>query len=287
MMGEIKRKSLLYKSKVEYGSWTINHVVGCMHGCRFPCYAFTMSKRFGRVKCYEDWIKPKIVANALEILEKEIPRCKDKLDFVHLSFMTDPFMYDSQTEVLVPEIKDLTLKIVERLNRENIRVTVLTKGFYPDEILSDGFLDSNEYGITLVSLSDTFRQKFEPFSAPYEKRISSLEKLHDSGLDTWVSIEPYPTPNLDETAESNIENLLNRIQFVDKIIFGKMNYNIESSRFPDNEDFYTRIANKVVDFCEENEIKYHIKSGTTCGGNETENIFKEKKDQSRMTQMDE
>ena len=153
MIGETKRKSLLYKSRVEYGSWTINHVVGCMHGCKFPCYAFIMSKRFGRVKCYEDWIKPKIVANALEILEKEIPRCKGKLDFVHLSFMTDPFMYDSQTDDLIPEIKDLTLKIVERLNRENIRVTVLTKGFYPDEILSEDFLENNEYGITLEILS--------------------------------------------------------------------------------------------------------------------------------------
>ncbi len=273
MIGETKRKSLLYKSRVEYGNWTINHVVGCMHGCKFPCYAFIMSKRFGRVKCYEDWVKPKIVANALEILEKEIPRCKGKIDFVHLSFMTDPFMYDSQTGNLIPEIKDLTLKIVERLNGENIRVTVLTKGFYPDEILSESFLRNNEYGITLVSLSDTFRQQFEPFSAPYEKRVSSLEKLHDSGLDTWVSIEPYPTPNLDETAGSNIENLLNRIQFVDKIIFGRMNYNIESSRFSGNEDFYTRIVSKVADFCATNGIKYHIKAGTPYGGDKTENIF--------------
>jgi len=277
MTGKTKRKSLLYKSRVEYGSWTINHVVGCMHGCKFPCYAFIMSKRFGRVKCYEDWIKPKIVTNALEILEKEIPRCKGKIDFVHLSFMTDPFMYDSQTEDLIPEIKDLTLKIVERLNRENIRVTVLTKGIYPDEILNGSFLGSNEYGITLVSLNDTFRQQFEPFSASYEKRISSLKKLHNSGLSTWVSIEPYPTPNLDETAESNIENLLDRIQFADKIIFGKMNYNIKSSRFSGNEDFYMRIVNKVVDFCEANKIKYHIKSGTPYGGAKTENIFKERR----------
>ncbi|MHA2376702.1 MAG: hypothetical protein ACXAB9_11085 [Candidatus Thorarchaeota archaeon] len=178
MIGETKRKSLLYKTKVEYGNWTINHVVGCMHGCKFPCYAYMMSKRFGRVKCYEDWVKPKIVANALEILEKEIPRCKGKIDFVHLSFMTDPFMYDSRTANLIPEIKDLTLKIVERLNRENIRVTVLTKGFYPDEILSESFLKNNEYGITLVSLSDTFRQQFEPFSAPYLKNFMIPDLIH-------------------------------------------------------------------------------------------------------------
>ena len=32
----ITRKSLLYKTGVEYGNWTINHVEGCMHGCKFP-----------------------------------------------------------------------------------------------------------------------------------------------------------------------------------------------------------------------------------------------------------
>jgi len=29
----------------------------------------------------------------------------------------------------------MTLKIIEKLNKEGIRVTTLTKGFYPDEIL--------------------------------------------------------------------------------------------------------------------------------------------------------
>jgi hypothetical protein len=43
----IQRKSLLYKTGVEYGDYTINHVQGCSHGCKYPCYAFLMSKRFG------------------------------------------------------------------------------------------------------------------------------------------------------------------------------------------------------------------------------------------------
>jgi len=276
MIGEIKRKSLLYRTEVEYGSWTINHVVGCMHGCKFPCYAFLMSKRFGRTESYEDWRKPKIVVNALELLEKEIPRYRSQIDFVHLSFMTDPFMYDSRTGNLIPEIEVLTLKIVERLNQAGIRVTILTKGFYPDEILDGRFLKDNEYGMTLVSLNDEFRQQFEPFSAPYEKRVNSLKRLHNSGLNTWVSIEPYPTPNLDKTAGSGIENLLDSIQFVDKIIFGRLNYNIKASKFPGNRDFYMRIVGRVVNFCEANGIKYHIKAGTPYTGENTENIFGKK-----------
>ena len=138
----------------------INHIVGCKHGCRFPCYAMMMARKFGWVKDYEDWRKPRMVENALELLEKEIPKYKGRIDFVHLCFMSDPFMYDFNKKKLIPEIKELTLKIIERLNKENIKVTTLTKGLYPDEILDmKKFLKSNEYGITLVSLDEKFKDQ--------------------------------------------------------------------------------------------------------------------------------
>ena len=71
-MKKIKRKSLLYKSGVEYADFCLNHVEGCSHGCTFPCYAFNMAKRFGKVKDYSEWIKPKLVENALELLDREM-----------------------------------------------------------------------------------------------------------------------------------------------------------------------------------------------------------------------
>ena len=64
-MLKIERKTLLYKTGVEYGDYTINHVLGCSHGCMYPCYAFLMNKKFGKVKDYKDWITPKIVSNAV------------------------------------------------------------------------------------------------------------------------------------------------------------------------------------------------------------------------------
>jgi three-Cys-motif partner protein len=96
----IRRKSLLYKTKVEYGDWTINHIIGCRHGCRFPCYAMMMAKKFGWVKDYEDWRKPRIAVNAIELLEREIPKYEDEIKhFVHLCFMSDPFMYDFDKKI--------------------------------------------------------------------------------------------------------------------------------------------------------------------------------------------
>lgn len=281
------RKSLLYKTKVEYGDWTINHIIGCMHGCNFPCYAMMMAKKFGWVKDYEDWRKPRIAVNALEILEKEIPKYKGEIKhLVHLCFMSDPFMYDSDKKDLIPEIREMTLKIIEKLNKEGIKVTTLTKGFYPDEILDKKrFLQANEYGITLVSLNENFKKEYEPFSAPYEKRIESLKKLANAGLKTWVSMEPYPTPQLPrlkETKAENIDEILNKIKFVKKIVFGKLNYsrlNYYNGNYSpiwgNSDDFYKKMAQKVIDFCKKNNIKYHIKEGTPLSTKSTMNIFKE------------
>ena len=90
---EILRKTLLYKTGVEYGDYSLNHVLGCSHGCKYPCYAMLMAKRFGKVKNYDEWINPKIVINSLELLEREIIKYKKDIKFVHLCFTTDPFIF--------------------------------------------------------------------------------------------------------------------------------------------------------------------------------------------------
>ena len=265
-MRKIKRKTLLYKSGVEYADFCINHIEGCAHGCRFPCYAMMMKKRCGIIKNYKEWIQPKIVANALELLNKEIPKYKHKIHFVHLCFSTDPFMYR------YPEVSNLTLKIIKRLNTDNIRCVVLTKGIYPKDLIdAKKYGKYNEYGVTIVSLNEGFKRRFEPYSAPYKDRIKSLTFLHDLGLKTWVSMEPYPTPNL---ARQDLLRILEEISFVDKIIFGKLNYNTTSSQFGDGKDFYENCANTVIEFCKNNGIEYHIKYGTQEKNNKkTERIF--------------
>lgn len=267
-MLEIKRKSLLYKSGVEYADYCLNHVEGCSHGCRFPCYAMMMKKRCGAIRDYRDWIKPKIVKNALDLLDVEIPKLKDKIKVVHLCFTTDPFMYGQK------EVSNLSLKIIKRLNRDNIRCTVLTKGIYPRELINiDKFGKNNEYAITLVSLDNKFKSKFEPGAAPYKVRIKSLKYLHDKGLKTWVSMEPYPTPNL---VKQDLLKILKEISFVDKIIFGKLNYNVESTQFSYNGEFYQECAETVIDFCRDHNIDYHIKYGTQKRDNrKTDKIFRE------------
>lgn len=248
---KIKRSSLLYKTGVEYGDYTINHIQGCAHGCKYPCYAMSMAKRFGKAKTYEEWCEPKLAENALEILDIEIPKLKDKIESVHLCFTSDPFMYGYD------EVADMSIAIIKKLNAAGIKCTVLTKGILP-LALAD-LSPENEYGITLVSLDEDFRKEMEPNTAPFEERIQALKALHDAGCKTWVSMEPYPTPNF---IEQDLETILEAISFCDKIIFGRLNYNKKVSEYKGYKEFFNNCAHTVIEYCENNNKQYHIKDGT-------------------------
>lgn len=249
-MKKITRKSLLYKTKVNYGDYSINHVEGCSHGCKFPCYEMMQKMRYGTIKNYNDWIEPKIVANALELLDKEIPRLKDKIKVVNLCFSTDPFMFQQE------EVKALTLEIISRLNKNGIKVVTLSKGICPKELTDKSYSQKNEYGITLVSLDKDFQKRFEPGAAPLDERLKALEYLHKKGLRTWISLEPYPTPNI---VSQDFMKILEKIKFVDKIVFGSWNYNKQVSEYPNKKEFYLDCAVILKEFCEKNWIKLHVK----------------------------
>ena len=252
-LGHIYRKSMLYRTKVEYGDWAMNHVQGCSHGCNYPCYAYLMAKRFGRVKTYEEWRRPCLVDNTLDLLHKELPRYCDEMERVQLCFTTDPFM------VGYPEVGDMSLRSIELINEYDKPCSVLTKGELPIELAELPKASLNAYGITLVSLDENNRERMEPGAAAYSARVAALETLHKAGCQTWISMEPYPTPNI---CEQSLGSLLSKISFVDRIVFGRTHYDKRTSSYDDCDTFYRNRANEVRDFCCAHGIECDIKKGT-------------------------
>jgi DNA repair photolyase len=253
-METIIRKSLLNKSAL--GFYCVNHVQGCSHGCLYPCYAFSMARSYGRAESYEDWRRPKLVANARELLAEELARLssrpgkrpKGRPDHIHLCLTTDPFMLGW------PEIEALSLDLVGMINAAGIPVSILTKGKLPAALAdSSSFPSDNVYGISLVSLSEEFRRKWEPGAAPYAERIEALRYLHDMGRSTFVHMEPYPTPNV---SAQDLGELLEAAGFVDSLYFGGWNYNALTKKFPDREGFYRSCAAKARRFCRERGIGF-------------------------------
>lgn len=244
----IERKSLLYKSGL--GFHCINHILGCSHGCRYPCYAFLMARHHGRVRDDEEWRRPRIVGNALALLDRELARKRVLPTEVHLCLTTDPFMVGQ------PEIVAMSLAIVERLNRSGIPCSVLTKGRLPAELADRRrYPCDNTHGISLVSLDEGFRRKWEPGAAPYPERIEALRRLHEAGRSTRVHIEPYPTPGI---VIQDVSEILAEVAFVDHIYFSGWNYNPRVPRDDAAEAFYRAQSRTVRRFCAGREIECQI-----------------------------
>lgn len=247
----VKRKTMLYKTGVEYGDYTVNHIIGCSHGCKYPCYAYMMAHRFGKAKDLSTWCEYRICDNALEIIDRELKKIHSKIKSVQLCFSTDPFMYKST------EVADLSIKIIKLINSYEIPCYILTKGILPKELITLSKI--NYYGITYVSNIEKFREEFEPGAAPLIDRVQALRYLKENGCKTWVSMEPYPTPNL---VEQDLNEILNDISFVDRIVFGRLNYNKAVSTYKQYKSFYNECAHTVVEYCINRNIDYHIKIGT-------------------------
>lgn len=260
----IERSSLLYRSKVEYSDWCANLYQGCSHDCKY-CFARNLAKRTGRIKADEEWRVVHPAGNALELLDRELPKYAGKIDEVHLCFTCDPFVYDPLTDDCHEDIAFETLAVISTINAAGIPVSTLTKGVYPLD--DEDWLDpDNRYGITVVTLNEDFRKEWEPGAAPLERRIASLMSLAESGARTWVSIEPYPTPNIDPSAV-DIVPLLEAVSFVDEIVFGKMNYVPRATAHARaNPDFFDGVSSDVMAWCRANHKDLLIKQGTPHAG---------------------
>ena len=130
----------------------------------------------------------------------------------------------------------LTLRLIELVNSYGITCSTLTKGVMPVELADSArFSQDNTLGISLVSLNEDFRKKWEPGASPYSSRIGALRELHDLGCTTLVHIEPYPTPNI---ISQSLPEILEAVEFADEIWFGGWNYNNIVKQYPNYQEFY-------------------------------------------------
>ena len=151
----------------------------------------------------------------------------------------------------------MSIAAIRKLNEAGIKCITLTKGLLPIELaeLSTG----NEYGITLITLDEAYRKQMEPGAAPCSDRLAALKVLHETGCKTWVSIEPYPTPNM---IEQDLHELLEAVSFTYRIIFGRTNYSKAANSYKEHKHFYNKCAAEVVSFCREHGIDCYIKEKT-------------------------
>lgn len=186
---------------LEYAPLAVNLYEGCGFRCRY-CYAGRMAHRFGKVDSIEAWraMAPKPRDGILEALDADCAREAKKLGLgggdlfgdnvkgppVLLCFTCDPYM---------PQSDGTTRAAIEILGKHGFRPRILTKAAH--RAMADFDLlkrYGGELGVTVTCYAQDLAKEWEPHAGPPFRRLQLLRHAKQSGLRTWLSLEPILEP---------------------------------------------------------------------------------------------
>ena len=175
ILQEIKVKSVLAKSNLPAGDYSVNPYVGCTHACKY-CYASFM-KRFTNHP--EPWGTFLDVKYWPEIKNPEKYAGKE----LFISSVTDP--YNPQEETF-----QRTRALLEQLEGSGVKLSIQTKS---DLVLRDidlikKFPDAR-VGFSINTLDEDFRADMDQ-AVSIERRLAAMKKLHDAGIRTSCFMSP-------------------------------------------------------------------------------------------------
>lgn len=235
---------------------SLNHVLGCSHGCTYPCAALMSAIRFKKVESREEWLDARIGTDVVARLRRNLDAWRPRpVERVLLCPSTDPFMHGRD------DVAELSLACLKEINSRGIPATVLTKGLLPPpEELGDH--PGNEFGISLASLDEGYRERTEPGAAPYEARIAALREVHEAGLRTWVAIEPFPIPPQMGTLQEkrHATDILNRVAFADRAVLGTFRHMGDAGSW---RQWHVDESRAAEAFCRERGVGFHLTDATT------------------------
>lgn len=223
----IKGCNYIYEPKGqagEYAPLASNPYRGCGHGCAY-CYVPLVTKQLRSEFDSGAVERPKFRDGLLKDAAKY--RTANISEQVMLSFTTDPYHPGDTT---------LTRWTLEVLADAGLGFCTLTKGGVRAIRDIDLFRpDRDAFASTLTSLDEAFSLKWERNAAlPYD-RLHALQRFHEAGIFTWVSLEP----TLD--VESSLAVVEATHAYVDLYKVGRANYLKEITRTTDWCDYTLRM----------------------------------------------
>lgn len=227
----------------EYAVLACNIYKGCQHGCKY-CFG-SQSLWIPRDEYYSA-ANPK--KDVIDRLKKGCAQLNSDSPEILLSFIGDVYQ--------PAEIKlGLTREVIKTLIDHNLKFTILTKGgtrACRDFDLLQGY-DKGRFGTTLIFLNQKDADEWEPQAASISDRIEVIQKAHDKGISTWISVEPVIDP---EQALRLIKELY---PVVDHWKVGKINYHKE---IEDKVD-WIGFRKNVRDLLESFGADYYLKKSLT------------------------
>jgi hypothetical protein len=249
-------KHIVTKTKVEYGDWAIEHILGCTNDCAY-CFAKRIASRLWG---FEAWTKPILKFDkekTLKLLKSELEQLANKNKNqskirIVLSFMTDPFQPCEKkyriTEVILRELANWEFEIwvLTKSTPLHCRNTAVLGDV--DYYMLMANVPNLRYGISVNGLE--YDKKWEPNAPSPAIRLQSLLVAKETwNLKTFESIEPI-------RKNSILPILRNKISLncCDFFILGKLN--------PGNQynGYIRSYMPEVIQFLKENNKPFLIKS---------------------------
>ncbi|MGM0424089.1 MAG: radical SAM protein [Thermodesulfobacteriota bacterium] len=176
------RKSRILK-KAQFGclqeSFSLNITQGCSLGCVY-CYARAYPGAPGkdRILLYPDL--PAKLARELDSPSRRL-----KVENVCLNTATDCFQEN-------PSILKVAYETLQILLLRGVQVSFLTKGRIPEPffLLFSRHAQQIKASVGLVSVSEAYRQVFEPGAASINQRLENISKLQQAGVEVQVRVDP-------------------------------------------------------------------------------------------------
>ncbi|KPK73020.1 MAG: hypothetical protein AMJ84_02985 [Acidithiobacillales bacterium SM23_46] len=215
---------------MEYSLLALNHYVGCGHKCAY-CYL----QWLGHNVAVTPYIKPNIVQR----VRREAAKLHGTDERARLSFACDPYQ-PLDTEL------HLTRCILEILRENCVPFQVLTKGGIRAADDLDVYGPHDAFAVTLTFLDERWRE-WEQRAAPPSERVMALLAAHNSGIETWVSLEPVLNP------DESLRIIHETHEFVTLYKVGKLNHLTSSTD-------WRAFAIEAIQLCESLNVRYWVKA---------------------------
>ena len=175
---------------------TLNITNGCLFQCTY-CYArgYSQAPKKGEVYLY---------TNLPNLLEEELSKKRALPQWVILNTSSDCFQSH-------PDILNVTYRVIEILLDYGIGISFLTKGTIPLRFfnLFGRSLEKIFVQIGIVSLSESYWERYEPNTPSPEKRMENIQRFKEIGIIPEIRIDPI-IPFVTDT-EIEIKNLFGRL----------------------------------------------------------------------------
>lgn len=194
MIREIQAKTLLQTIRNPDGWFGVRLNMNLYRGCQHRCIYCDSRSECYQVERFDDEVLVK--ANAIDLLEKELPRKRDR-GVVGTGSMSDPYT----PAELRYNLTGRALKVIARLGFP-VHLTTKSDLVLRDlETLRQVNRQRASVSFTLTTVDDDLARKVEPAAPLPSARLKAMKVLSDAGILTGVTLMPV-LPFLEDSEEN-------------------------------------------------------------------------------------